>query len=304
MTVSGTPLSVSVFAYAVNALPPFGRPMSSDFHAGAEVQSGQIGYTLPNLPAGDYVVTAVVDTRGDFAASPALFALAPGAGNAVAGPSPVHVTTTLATVNLTPAAALPQRPSFELLDGSGNPAAADVPLAFSGGNLASFKIKAVAALGVGIVAFQPDPAGAMPLVCDGSGKPVASSLGIQLIKVADAAGLVPELDGAGKATVISATLDPTQFNSTSCTGSVYLTSATLTAVANGSSKVNLVDPSVPPVATPITAGRYAVVVTSFARQVWRVPNELQPSLLDPHASVPGATLSLLQTQQTAMNVTP
>jgi hypothetical protein len=47
-------------------------------------------------------------------------------------------------------------------------------------------------------------------------------------------------------------------------------------------------------------------VTSFAKQVWRVPNELQAALLDPAAALvtPAATKSLLQTQQVAVNVTP
>ena len=108
---------------------------------------------------------------------------------------------------------------------------------------------------------------------------------------ADASGLTPELDGAGKATVIPATLDPSQFTGISCIGSLYLTSAALMALANGSAKVNLLDPSVTPTPTAITAGRYAVLVSSFARQVWRVPNELQPSLLDPHVPPPGATMS-------------
>ena len=75
-------------------------------------------------------------------------------------------------------------------------------------------------------------------------------------------------------------------------------------MAGGSARVNLQDPSVAPVPTAIIAGRYQVWVTSIAKQVWRVPNELQPSLLDPNAVPPAGTLSLLQTQQAALNVTP
>jgi len=305
LQVSGTPLSAYVFAYAANALPPFGRPMSADFHTGSEFQGGSVRYTLPNLPTGDYVLTAVVDTRGDFAASPPLFALAPGAGNVVMAPASVHVGTSFVTSNLIATSPVPQRPSFELLDASSNPATSDVGLAFSGGTLASFKIRGVAVLGPGVVALRPDAAGAIPLTCDGSGKVVATSLGIQLIKVSDPAGLVPELDGSGKATVIAGGLDPTQFTGVSCTpGTVYLATGALTAFASGPSKVNLMDPSVPPVPIPVVAGRYSVSVTSVVRQVWRVPNELQPALLDPHAVTPAATLTLLQTQQVALNVTP
>ena len=62
----------------------------------------------------------------------------------------------------------------------------------------------------------------------------------------------------------------------------------------------------PPAPVALVAGRYAVFVTSLAKQVWRVPNELQPALLDPAALLvtPAATKSLLQTQQVAVNVSP
>ena len=56
------------------------------------------------------------------------------------------------------------------------------------------------------------PAGAFVLACDGTGKPVGSSLLVELIKVADAAGLAPADRRIGKATVIPAGLDPSQFS--------------------------------------------------------------------------------------------
>jgi len=307
LSVAGTPLAAHVFAYAANALPPFGRPFSVAFHTGAEFQGGSVSYVLPDLPDGEYVVTAVVDMRGDFAAWPPLLALAPGAGNMMTDASTVRVDTTFASLNLSAARVLPQRPSFELVDRSGNPATADVNLEFSGRPSASFLIKPVAILGSGVAALHPDSTGGFVLACDGTGKPVGDSLGIELVKVGDAAGLVPQIDGMGKATVIFATLDGRQFSAGTCTpGSMHLVANAVSALATGSAKVNLLDPSVPPVAVPLEAGRYAVVITSIAKQVWRIPNELQPALLDAGAllATPEPTRSLLQTQQVALNLMP
>ena len=306
LSVAGNPLAAYVFAYAANALPPFGRPFSVAFHTGAEFQGGSVSYVLPDLPAGEYVVTAVVDMRGDFAAWPALFALAPGAGNLMTDASAVHVDTTFASLNLSPARVLPQRPSFELLDPSGNPATADVNLEFSARPNASFRIKPVAILGSGVAAWRPDSEGGFALACDGTGKPVGDSLKIELVKVGDAAGLVPRIDGLGKATVIFASLDAGQFSAGTCIpGSMHQVTTSVVALANGSAKVSLLDPSVPPVAVPLEAGRYAVVITSMAKQVWRIPNELQPAMLDAGAllSTPDLTRSLLQTQQVAVTLT-
>jgi len=307
LSVAGNPLAAYVFAYSANALPPFGRPLSAAFHTGAEFQGGSVSYVLPDLPAGEYVVTAVVDMRGDFAAWPALFALAPGAGNLVADASAVHVDTTFASLDLTPARALPQRPSFELLDRTGNPATGDVNLEFRGAPNASLMIKPVAILGSGVAAFSPDSKGLFPLTCDGTGKPVGDSLKIELVKVGDSAGLVPQIDGLGKATVVFATLDAGQFSTGTCMpGSTHLVTTAVAALASGSAKVSLVDPRVPPVAVPLEAGRYAVVITSIAKQVWRVPNELQPALLDAGAllATPDSTRFLLQTQQVAVTIMP
>ncbi|HZR11376.1 MAG TPA: hypothetical protein VFA79_22520, partial [Myxococcales bacterium] len=309
LSVGGTaPAAAYVFAYAAKALPPFGSPVSADFHLGAELAGGSVSYLLPNLPTGDYLVMAVADTRGDFAASPAFLALAPGAGDLVANPVAVHVGTGVAAANLTAATALPQRPSFQLVDGGGGAITSDLSLAFSGAPSASMRIKPAAILGAGVAALRPDLSGAFVLGCDGTGKPVASALAVELIKVADAAGLAPEIDAFGKATVIAAALDPSQFTAGTCTPGVpYVVTTPVNVLANnGSAKVNLLDPSDPPVAIALVPGRYAVVVTSIAKQVWRVPNELQPALLDPAAllATPAATKSLLQTQQVAVNVSP
>ena len=86
---------------------------------------------------------------------------------------------------------------------------------------------------------------------------------------------------------------------------MHQVTTSVVALANGSAKVSLLDPSVPPVAVPLEAGRYAVVITSMAKQVWRIPNELQPAMLDAGAllSTPDLTRSLLQTQQVAVTLT-
>lgn len=307
----GIPLpswTVHVFAYAANALPPFGRPVSADFHTGAEFQAGSLGYALPNLPAGEYVLTAMVDTRGDFATSPALFAMAPGTGNLVAGPATVPVGNSSVTTNLTAGTALPQRPSFELVDGAGTALVADVSISFGGAPSASMRLKPVAVLGTGVVALRPDSTGEFRLACDSSGKPVGSSLSVELLKVADLAGLAPEIDAMGKATVIPAGPDPTPLAAMSCTpnGGHVVTGPLAIVVGNSSAKVNLLDRSEPATPVALVPGRYAVVVTSLARQVWRVPNELQPALVDAAAllATPAATKSVLQTQQVAVNVSP
>jgi len=70
--------------------------------------------------------------------------------------------------------------------------------------------------------------------------------------------------------------------------------------------VNLLDPRVAPVSVPLVPGRYSLAITSAAKQVWRVPNELQPGLLDPAAllATPATTQALLRPQQVAVNVSP
>ena len=73
--------------------------------------------------------------------------------------------------------------------------------------------------------------------------------------------------------------------------------------------MNLLNPSDPGTAKALVPGRYAVVVTSSAKQVWRVPNELQPALLDAGAflatmTTDPMTAKLLQSQQVAINIAP
>jgi hypothetical protein len=299
--------SAYVFAYAASAQPPFGAPLSADFHLGTEFQGGKVSYTLPNLPSGDYLVTAVVDTRGDFAPSAAVFAMAPGAGDLVAAPVSVTVGASLVTQDLLASAAMPLRPTFQL---AGPSAGADVDLAFNGGNLASMQIQIGTVLDAKIAALRPDTSAGLALACGANGRPTTASVSIELIKLlGDAAGLSPELDAQGRATVLSGSLDSTQFASISCTpGSLYAAAGLVTigVQKTSSARVDLLDPRIAPIAVPLAAGRYALSVTSAAGQTWRIPNQLQPALLDPAAllATPAAAQMVLQTQQAAVNVMP
>ena len=304
---AGSIASAYVFAYAASAQPPFGAPLSADFHLGTEFQGGKVSYTLPNLPSGDYLVTAVVDTRGDFAPAAPVFAMAPGAGSLVAAPVTVTVGASVVSEDLLASAPMPPRPSFQLAAAS---AGADVDLAFNGGSLATMQIQIAAVLSAKVAAVHPDTSAGLALACGANGRPTTASVSIELIKLlSDATGLAPELDAQGKATVLSGFLDSTEFASVSCTpGSLYPASGLLTIgiPTVSSAKVDLFDPRVAPIAVPLAAGRYALSVTSAAGQTWRIPNQLQPALLDPAALIatPAAAQIVLRTQQAAVNVMP
>ena len=308
LTVAGAPAIASayVFAYAMEAQPPFGLPVSADFHHGTEFQGGKVGYRLPNLPGGDYIVSALVDTRGDFAATPAVFAMAPGAGVLLAAQSFASVGTTFASLDLTAAAAMPARPSFQL---AGTASGADLDLPFNGSALASMQIELTAVLDATVAPLRPDTVAALSLACSGSGKPDIGSVSIELIKVAGGAGLVAEVDSTRTTTVLSGSLDSTQFASAGCTPSgLYAATGSLSVLVEKASsvKVYLLDRRVPPVSIPLVPGRYSLAITSATKQVWRVPNELQLGLLDPAAllATPAMTQALLRPQQVAVNVSP
>ena len=310
LTAASTPAAAYVFAYAATALPPFGKPLSADFHLGAEFSGGAVGYLLPDLPAGDYVVAAVADTRGDFAGSPSLFALAPGAGTLLASPQTVHIGNAPVTgINLAATSAAPPRPSFQLVDGGGSALTSDATVTFGGAPKASLRIAPVAVLTGKVAPLHPDTSAVFLFACDGAGTPIAASLAVELLKVSDAAGLTPELDPATfRGTVAPASVDQSQFTAGSCAPGGFLPVAgpvTLN-LGNGSAKVDLLNPAAAPTPGALVPGRYAVVVSSLAKQVWRVPNELQPALVDPgaYAATPAEVRSLLQTQQVAVNLAP
>jgi hypothetical protein len=310
LTAGSTPAAAYVFAFPSTALPPFGRPVSADVHLGAEFSGGAVGYLLPDLPTGDYVVTALADTRGDFAASPALFALAPGAGSLLASPQLVHVGTALVSgVNLAATSAAPQRPSFQLVNGAGAALTVDANVSFGGAPTALLRIAPAAVLSAKIAPLHPDSVGAFVFACDGSGTPIASSLPVLLLKTADAAGLTPDLDPVTfRGTVVPAAVDQAQFTAGSCGASPVLpvTGPVNLTLQNGSAKVDLLNPAAAPTPAALVPGRYAVVVTSLAKQVWRLPNELQPALIDPgaYAATPADVKTVLQTQQVAVNIAP
>jgi hypothetical protein len=168
-------------------------------------------------------------------------------------------------------------------------------------------LKAAAVLTSAVAGLHPDATGMFVLACDGTGTPQASSLSVTLVKVVDAAGLVPDLDANGMATIVPAAVDQGQFSAGTCGGPVQPVTATVTVdLQPGSAKVNLLDPNQPPAPVALVPGRYAVVVTSLAKQVWRVPNELQPALLDAGAAAVTAapTKALLQTQGVAVQISP
>ena len=309
LTAAATPAAAYVFAYPSTALPPFGKPVSADFHLGAEFAAGAVGYVLPDLPTGDYVVVAVADTRGDFAASPTLFALAPGAGTLLASPRSVHVDATPVTgFDLAAGSAAPSRPSFQLVDGGGSPLVADLSIAF-GGAPKSLRIAPAAVLSGKVAPLAPDAAAYFLFACDGTGAPLAGSLTVELLKVADAAGLAPDLDPVTfRGTVVPAAVDQAQFAGVSCTpgGFLPVTGPVKVNLVNGSAKVDLLNPAVVPTLVALVPGRYAVVVGSLAKQVWRVPNELQPALIDAgaYAATPADVKLVLQSQQVAVNIAP
>jgi uncharacterized protein (DUF2141 family) len=307
VTIQGPAIAVYVFAHAATAPPPFAAPLAVDFHAGGELRGGSVAYALRDLPAGDYVVTALADTRGDFAQAPAPFALAPGAGSLVAEPAAVRVSSSVVEANLTVQTSLPPRPSFIVVDGAGGPLTEDLELHFGSAPTASMRVKAAPILGDGVAALHPDSSGALLLSCDTTHRPVLSSVFIQLIKVSGTAGLLPELDPLGRATVVSASLDPNQFPSGICGLGVYPATGPLEILVNHAAvKVNLVDTSQPTSPIPVPPGRYAVFLTTSARQVWRLPNELQPGLLDGAAlsATPARVGDVLKTQQVAVKLLP
>ena len=318
LTASSTPVAAYVFAYPATALPPFGKPVSADFHLGAEFASGGVGYALPDLPTGDYVVVAVADTRGDFAASPALFALAPGGGTLLASPQTVHVgTAPMSGINLAATSAAPTRPSFQVVDCAALPCPSpalrttDASVLFGASSTYALYIAPAAVLTGKVAPIRPDTAATFLFACDGTGTPIAASLTVQLLKMADASGLTPDLDPVTfRGTVVPAAVDQTQFAAGSCGTAPFLPIAgpVRFILQNVSAKVDLLNP--PPATTPtpvaLVPGRYALVVTSLAKQVWRVPNELQPALIDPgaYAATPADVKLLLQTQQVAVNIVP
>jgi uncharacterized protein (DUF2141 family) len=319
--ISGT-LSVSgvssffgayVFAYAAaNPPPPLGTgtPVSADFHAAPELASGSVSYSLPDLPAGSYLVTAVVDTRGDFATSPQLFAAAPGEGMVLAQHAgPVTLTSaapqaTGVAIAATAAGAVPARPSFVALNADSSVATADVAVSFASHAAQRLSLKAQKILDAGVV-LKPEVGAPGFLVayrgCDASGNPVdADGDGfpdlfprVLIVKLAgDPTGLVVD----PSVTAIPAAVDPAQFAAAlgACNLHNVVPATTLPVIllpvaVEGAAQTQELVPS----------GRYGVILEQSTGQTWRLPNELQPTLLDPRSA---AAVSL-GSQGAGLNVT-
>lgn len=296
-----------VFAYDANNPPPpagNGTPMSADYHSALEFSGGSVNYQLQNLPADrSYLVAAVVDTRGDFAVSPQLFAAAPGEGTVLgqhlglitlsgvgpaAGSVEVDAVASLAT--------LPPRPSFVLRDASNNPIGADLTTLFPDAvtpQHLSLYAQPVLTSQVATVAEKDPAAFLVSFQQCVNGSPVDANFDnlpdlypkVLVVKLsdADASGLTPD----PQTTVIPAAIDPTRFPGLACGQtvpttdlSVILSPVAVKFAANGT-----------PFTVPIPAGRYGVVLEQSTGQVWRIPNELQPAMLDPRSAAAQPSLA-------------
>ena len=67
--------------------------------------------------------------------------------------------------------------------------------------MAALNLKPAAVLNNTVAGLHPDTTGMFVFTCDAGLKPQPASLSVELLKMADAAGLVPDIDGNGKATV-------------------------------------------------------------------------------------------------------
>lgn len=281
LTVNGAITGAYVFAYDSSNPPPpagTGAPVSGDYHSALEFQNNAVQYTLPNLPATkSYIVTAVADTRGDFALSPQLFAAAPGEGT-LAGKFAGLVTLSSAApqatgIDVTAAASLPARPSFTIASG------VTFKDAVTPERLALHATQVLTAAS----AVSPEAHAPSFLVsyrgCDANGAPVDSDFDnlpdlyprVLVVKLG-ATGIEPDPAGI----VIPAAIDPTRFTLGACSAGTVVPASDLSVILSPVA----VNASLQ--AMPIPAGRYGVVVMQSTGQTWRLPNEL--SLLDPAAA--------------------
>ena len=293
VTISGTltfaastpPAAAYVYAFSTaNPPPPYGTgtPVSADYHPSAELQGGSVAFSLPNLIGGQsYFVAAVVDTRGDYAVSPTLYAAAPGEGTLVAFvPGPVAAGTS--GLSLSATTALPPRPSFTVTS-NGVPITSDLSSLFPDAVTPQRISLHATQLPVSAtpeqhaptfpVSYQAcDPVTGAPVDVDSDGLPGMYPK-IALVRLADSdpSGLTfdPVL------TVIPARVDPTAFIAALgvCGARTVLAGVTDLPVVLAPVAVQFNVDKVPqPIAIP--KGRYGIVLTSSTGQVWRVPNEL------------------------------
>ena len=288
LTVPAGAAVFGAYVYAFNAANPpppagTGTPVSADYHSGLELKSGSVNYVLPNLVAGQYVVTAVVDTRGDYAISPMLLAAAPGEGALVAG-GVASITGSNATLNLTAlaASALPPRPSFTVTV-NGTPATGDLSSLFPDAVTPQrISLHAQSLSGLASPVAESAPAFPVSLECDSSGAPTnryfANLPGlypkIQVVKLADSDPSGLTLDPA--TTIIPAAVDPSPFLARlgTCASPGSIAATDLSILLSPAALQLSADKTVTQV--PIPKGRYGIVLVSSSGQVWRLPNELQP----------------------------
>ena len=289
VTISGTlsftgatPAAAYVYAFsAANPPPPYGTgtPVSADYHSALELSSGSVAFSLPNLLGGQsYFVTAVVDTRGDYAVSPLLYAAAPGEGTLVAAaPGPVLAGTTGVTLDATRLPPLPPRPSFTVATDLGSL----FPDALTPQRVGLHATQVItAALSTTPEADAPTfpvsyqaCAGKVALDVDSDGLPGLYPK-IAVVKLADSDPSGLTLDPV--LTVIPARVDPVPFvTALGDCNARNVVAATDLSVLLAPVAVQFA-PDRTPQQIPIPKGRYGIVLTSSTGQVWRVPNELAP----------------------------
>ncbi|MBS2021735.1 MAG: hypothetical protein JST92_04955, partial [Deltaproteobacteria bacterium] len=318
--------AVYVYAFSTNDPPPplgTGKPVSADVHFGAEmaISGGDktLSYTLKALPAGSYYVEAVIDTRGDYALDPFLFAAAPGPGS-IAG---AHLDASFHLAPITVAAApvtgqdvtalasqqLPARPAFQLADASGTVATADLTgLVSTSASPMKFTLKSSTVLDASVSTI-PEAANSasflVQLICNGTATTDADYDNlpdvypqVRLVKLdsSDPTGLTYDTSSGGLI-AIPAAVDPTPFLGTgvlSCSSGSNVKLSTQLTVLVSPAAVKQVPGQQPQPLANIPAGRYGVVAIEGTGQVWRVPNELQPALIDPRtqALAPSTFMSL------------
>lgn len=320
---------VSAYVFATDARnppPPLGtgKPISVDFHASAEFSpAGTVAFALRGLPPGSYYVTAVADTRGDFALEPQLFGAAPGQGALVGG----HFDSSLArletvtvggasvTADVVVGRALPIRPSFVLLTPSALPVTSDLgasapffPDALSPQRVT---LHAQQVLGAGIGTLPETGPAFFPVTFQGcqSAAPTKAVDGdfdnlpdvyprVLVVKLSDADPTGLAVDPV--TTVIPAAIDPTPFLGLlgDCSLARTVVASNVSVVLSPIAVQPQVDGNLKQV--PIPPGRYGFVLISATGQTWRIPNELQPALLD--LSVPAETAASLASQSVALRV--
>jgi hypothetical protein len=315
LVVTGVSQFYGAYVFATDAAnppPPLGTgvPVAADFHSFLEFTGGAAAYSLQNLaPDRSYYLTAVVDTRGDFALSPQLYAAAPGQGTIVGGrfdsTGALVAVSPGPNIGVTAGAVLPARPSFQVIDSGLNPVSSDVQLFTQAAPAAArLVLQARSLLGAGVSA-TPETGTAFPVSYVGcvNGKPVLNENNlpdlwpkVALLKISsdDPTGLRPDPGSV----VLPAAIDPVRFAGQLTCGGAQVAASLIDVLVAPAAFQPLPDGTFQQLAT-VPAGRYQIVVISKTGQVWRIPNELQPAMLDPRAA---AAALQLATQSVAATV--